>query len=282
MKKVFGVFVLGLIVVSMCMSFVSAGAIANMRGTVSELYADAVEPLLKWAVGDTEGSPELFLSKVLIGIIIFCIVWVAVSKMPFFNDKGWSLWVVTIAVSLLSIRWIGDLQVLRTIILPYSVLGVALTSGLPFIIYFFVVKDWHRIPKRVAWIFFSVIFFSLWFIRSGQAVDVGPTTYSSVGGPIGAFAWIYLATAGAALLVILLDRKITKFLKRIELEEEASHRNTIAAGKVQDRINMLTARWEADKNAYVSEVDQRRIKHTPGYWADMKLLREEKAALLAA
>jgi len=213
MKKLFGVFVLGMLMLSMSLSFVSAGAVEQIQDGVQDVYS-VIEPALKFIVGDTENSPELFMAKILFLIIIFGVVWMALKKVSFFTENEWVLWTVTIAVSLLAIRWFGNEGVINSVILPYSVLGVALTAGLPFVVYFLVVKDLSKTMRKVAWIFFIVIFFSLWVMRSGESGEA----VGAVGGPVGAFAWIYLATAGLALIVLLADKTIQRTIKKSAAE----------------------------------------------------------------
>jgi len=263
MKKVLSIFALGLIMISMCMSFASAGIAENIQKGIEGTYT-ALEPTLRILIGGTQDSADIFLATLVLAIIIFSVVWVAIGRMKFFNDNDWAMWLVTLAVSLLSIRWITEVELIKTIILPYSTLGVALTAGIPFVIYFFVVKDFNSsLAKRVAWVFFAAIFIGLWFVRQDQ---------------IDEFNWIYLATAGAALLVILLDKKITKFLKTIEIEEEAALRNSHTQQNLKDLERKLRQRWEDDGPGYVSHYDKSKTSDR-GFLYDMKVIKDKIAKL---
>ncbi|MBU2576373.1 MAG: hypothetical protein KKF50_01490 [Nanoarchaeota archaeon] len=233
MKKLFGVFILGLLMFSMLASFVSAGAVAeSVKKGMTSAY-DVVKPALEFVTGENSDSPELFLAKILLVIIIFSIVWMALNKISFFSENEWSLWTVAIAISLLSIRWIGNASVVNTIILPYSALGVALTAGLPFVIYFLVVKDFNRTMRKLSWAFFIVIFVALWIMRSGdKAVEAG-----SIGGAIGPFAWIYLATAGLGLAVLLFDKTIQRIINKINIEGQMSYKDLERKHRLLDDLD---------------------------------------------
>ena len=235
----------------MCASFVSAGAVEGIQGGVRNVYT-AIDPFLRLLVGDTGLSTELFLAKVLLAIIIFGIVWMALNKISFFQEYAWVLWTVTIAVSLLAIRWIGDASVINTIILPYSALGVALTAGIPFVIYFLIVKDFQRTMRKLSWVFFSVIFFSLWVMRSGKVAE----GTSVIGGPVGAFSWIYLATAVLGLAVLTFDGTIQKILNKIEIEKQMSYKDLERKHRLLDELDETRELKSKliSRNAKISEI----------------------------
>jgi len=247
MKKLFGVFILGLLMFSMCASFVSADAVENIQDGVKSAYS-VVEPALKFIVGDTGESPELFLAKILFLIIIFSIVWMALKKISFFSENEWSLWIVTIAVSLLAIRWLGNESVINTVILPYSALGVALTAGIPFVVYFLVVKDFNKTMRKLAWIFFIVIFVALWIMRSGKNAEAA----GAIGGAIGPFVWIYLATAGLGVAVLLFDGTIQKIMNKASIERlDATHRRRLV-NELKKDIEDINERYRKDGDDYES------------------------------
>lgn len=62
--------------------------------------------------------------------------------------------------------------------------------------------------RKVAWIFFIVIFIGLFFARRAD----------TIGGPIGDFAYIYLVTAGLAFLVLFADKTIQRTIKKSAVE----------------------------------------------------------------
>lgn len=212
MKKMLGVFVLGIFLFSM-IGIVSAGPVEAIQDFAEGAYS-LLEPVLKIVVGETasvtDKNADLFLVKILFLIIIFSIVWKGLERISFFEETTWMLWVVSVGVSVLSVRWFGGNDLVQTILLPYSALGVTLTAGLPFILYFFIVKDFKTTMRKVSWIFFIVVFIGLWVVRSGDDINASVK--------LGGFAYIYLATAGLALVVLLADKTIQRTIKKSQAD----------------------------------------------------------------
>lgn len=245
MKKVFGVFVLVLLVFSMCASFVSAAngeAFKPVQEVVNGVYK-TVEPLLRAVIGDQADTPEMFLAKILLLIIILSVVWMAVNKIPFFPDNGWVVGGISVAVSLLSVRWFGNVNVIQSVILPYSALGIALTAGFPFILWFLIVKDLNRTARKISWIFFIMVFLGLWIMRAGES-------------GVGNFAWIYLATAAAGLAVLGFDGTITKVLNKIKIEKGMSYKDLERKHRLLDELESLQ---DLKAKMISRDVDQHKI-----------------------
>ncbi|MCK5449984.1 hypothetical protein KAI32_03905 [Candidatus Pacearchaeota archaeon] len=206
MKKEFGIFILGMVLVFMGVGFVSAGISEDIREVIEGTY-NIFQPFLEQIVGDASGS-EVFLAKVLFLIIIFAIVWKSLEKITFFNDTNsqWVLWTVSIAVSIVSVRWFGDIEIVKAVLLPYSALGITLTAAIPFVLYFLIVGDFKKTSRKVSWILFIVVFIGLWYSRTESS-------------RVGDFAYIYLITAGLAFLVLSFDGTIQKWKLQMHVEK---------------------------------------------------------------
>jgi drug/metabolite transporter (DMT)-like permease len=152
-------------------------------------------------LGDVQGNgkqgPTFYLlAKLLFFILIGAIVLSVAELLPFIRDSEhkWMKWVITLIFCILSVRYL-DVNMVSAIILPYSAVAVALTAILPFVIYFFAVYNGtkSRTFRRLAWLFFAAIFTVLWTVRFDE---------------LGSSAWIYVATAGAALIMFVFDGTI--------------------------------------------------------------------------
>ena len=149
------------------------------------------------------GSTEYMFERVLFLIIIISLVYIALGQIPIFEDENGKVKttrkIITAAVSLLSVRYMAETEWIKSIMLPYTVLGVALTAFLPLIIYFFFVTKGmeHSSPtlRKTMWIFFIVIFMGVWASRYGE---------------LGELSWIYFFTAVAALIFFFADGTIQK------------------------------------------------------------------------
>ncbi len=230
MKKLFGGFVLGIFIVSM-FGFVSAGpGLDSAVGDIQEVGKSVFElfrPLLEGIVGETVDG-ETFLAKILFLVIIFSIVWVSLGKVSFFNENTWVLATVGTAASILAIRWFGSSEIVQTAILPYSVLGIAISSGIPFILFYFIVNDFEKTMRKVSWIFFSVVFVGLWFSRYED---------------LGSFGYIYLVTAGLGLAMLAFDGTLQKIKSKAKTERVRSATTSRLVDKLHDELKDADNRY---------------------------------------
>ncbi len=183
------------------LSLVSAGPVSDAVNNGINGLVEVFKPIIEFLVGETaEGSGDVsraFLGKLLIMILMFSVVYVAISNVPIFanTNNSWTLWTISIVISILGVRFLTP-ELINTVILPNSTLGIALTAGLPFVVYFFVVHGFPPMARRIAWIFFGVVFLALWTIRLEELGDV---------------VWIYPITAFAAFLMFVADGAIQRW-----------------------------------------------------------------------
>jgi hypothetical protein len=216
--------IFGMLIISVGFGLVSAGPtdklIEGARG-LGESVFELTRPLLEIIVGETANG-ETFFAKILFLIIIFVIVLRVIGKIDFFQENGWVLWTVSVAVSILSIRWFGNSEVIRSVILPYSVFGIVVSAGLPFVLAFLIIEDLRKTMRKFAWIFFAVIFIGLWFSRSDE---------------IGNFGWIYLMTAVLAIVMIIIDGTIQRLWKKMKFESKFSYAKMERVQRLRDDID---------------------------------------------
>lgn len=200
MKKLISFSILALF----CVSFVSAyyggyydDPISGFgRGVeqVIELVERTAGPLFAVIFG---GDWNFLFEKVIFFAIILSIVYVVCTRIEIIKDNKVVVWIISISVSVLSTRFLVETDLVMNMILPYTVLGVAITALLPLVIYFIFVQsfDSSSTLRKVLWIFFIVAFFGIWASR-----------YESVG----SLSWIYFFTAVLALIFLLADGTIRR------------------------------------------------------------------------
>lgn len=121
-----------------------------------------LEPILIALFGGQDYTGYLLFEKLLLFFLVTIFSYLALSNFPFFEDKNKYLAkLVAIIVALLGIRNLDYLW-LNTIFTQYSVLFIAIAGILPFVIYWFFLRDFDSIVRKVGWVFFSVIYFGLW------------------------------------------------------------------------------------------------------------------------
>jgi hypothetical protein len=241
MKKLLGGFVFGLFLISM-FGFVSSGpgldsAVGEIQGVGKSIF-EVFRPLLEGIVGETVNG-ETFLAKILFLVIIFSIIWVSLEKVSFFRENTWTLVTVGAAASILAIRWFGSSEIVQTAILPYSVLGIAISSGIPFVLFYFIVADLTKVMRKVSWIFFSVVFVGLWFSR-----------YEDLGN----FGYIYLITAGLGLAMLAFDGTLQKIKNKARTQRIRSATNSKLIDRLHDDLG------DADKRFSEGTIDSKEHK----------------------
>jgi hypothetical protein len=246
MKKMFGVFIFGILLVSM-MGIASAGPVEDfVKGvnTVGDGIFNILKPVLEILTGesaDTGIAGEDFLAKALFLVIIFTIIWLTLSKVDFFNENNWVLWVISLSASILAIRWLGGSGVIKTIILPYSALGIAITAGLPLVLAFLIIENnFNKTMRKFSWIFFMVIFIGLWFTRYEEITKMAN----------GGFVYTYLIVAMLAFIIMIMDGTVQRWLNKTRRERGQLPEIRKQIIKLEDEKEILNARYTKMGDAY--------------------------------
>jgi diacylglycerol kinase len=250
MKK--GVFIIAIALAFLSISFIFAqqqrsGDIGDLIKSGIEMVVDAIAPFASYLFGDISGSKDfssgsLLFAKVLFFIILLSVIWLSLEKVDFFSDFPWAHWLISIIVSILAVRYLSDQSWMLAILFPYGTLGIAILAGLPFVIYFFVVnvgmKNSIPLMRRIAWIFFAVIFIGLWLTRdTGQGI------------------WLYPITALAAIVMASIDGSIQRFFRKMKLERIGKRSIEEAETEILARLHKLD---EAKK--YMDHAEYKRRK----------------------
>ena len=201
MKKILFVFLISLILFS---NFVSAFNfdLKNIFEQSVQGVQDASQILIAPFFG---GEDNLLFEKILLFLIIVSIIKVTLAKTNIFGDDNRLGILVAFAVALLATRFLSDIQTVQNVLLPYSILGIAISAAIPLIIFFYFIQSFESsIIRKVGWIFFVVIFIGLWNMRADE---------------LGNLAWIYLITGVIAFFFMLFDGTIRRALINQEWEQ---------------------------------------------------------------
>lgn len=211
-KIIFSILMFSLLMIN----FVSAISLYEGIVQVKDSSAMILGPVVEFLLGDISGG--LLLTKILIFIIIILLAWIGIQKINLFNDYPKISKIVVIAFSLLAMKGIGSSETINIILLPYTVTGVALSAGIPFILYFTIVNvglsEQPDSVRRIAWIFFGVIFAGLLASRIG---GIGNIFLPSEWG----IYWIYIITIIIAFTMAFLDGTIRGFFAKVEAKKLA-------------------------------------------------------------
>jgi len=276
------VFILGLILL-LSIGFVAAqqgagggqGPWTDLSEWINKGF-DAIQPVLNVLLGDKAPSSfdknistsSEYLARIMFFFVVFSLIYLAISRMPFLEDNDAIKWVLTIAVTILATRWLAGSMggtLVRTLLLPYDTLGLSLAAFLPLIIYFvfldigFIGKE-NRVIRRGGWIFFLVIFVFLWITRAPEIV----TDASNYAG------MIYPVSAGICFLFFLLDGTIQRQLYKIRL----SKNKTASAQNLLDHLETKKEQLENSLEDAVTKGNDDKAKR-----AKKRLLKLDKKIL---
>jgi len=256
MKKSFIVSFFSLLISPLVSAAYQTNDLASGLGTGMKQLIDIIEstlgPFFSVILG---GTPDLLFEKILILAVILAVIYLVISKLDIFKDNKVVIWIVSISVSLLSTRFMsGDL--LRTILLPYSVLGVSISAVLPTLIYFKFVQEFEdsSTVRKMLWIFYMVAFIVIWSIR-----------YDSLGG----ISWIYMASAIAAFFFFLFDGTI----RNIIVKQEGKDMKITNKGQHLGELRKQLTELRKNQNNYSPSVLKKLEKR---YLDSIKRIEKEK------
>ena len=152
MKKVFVIFVLLLMfstTLVAAQSYYRGNNLGDNLGYGMEQLIDTVQemfyPLFSIILG---GYGDYMFERILFLFILVALIYVVTSRIDIFKKNRMVVWVVTVSISLLATRFLTESDLISTMLLPYSVLGVALTAVLPLLIYFSFVESLSLFSSR--------------------------------------------------------------------------------------------------------------------------------------
>jgi len=237
---------LGLLLISIfTLNFVSADLTQDLGRGFQEVYkiidiliTNFITPFVQLVLtsGTESISGDMLFAKLLFLLIVLGFVHMSLDKANLFPDKKGLHWIIVIVIAILSTRYLGSEALIQTIILPYSVLGIAISAGIPFIIYFLFIEVGFKnsndndfsILRKGAWVLFIVVFIGLWYARRPVIEQAG--SYAG---------WIYPITILASVLVLLFDGTIQRVWLKAELNKTISSMASRTAREMKRELNNL-------------------------------------------
>lgn len=220
------------------------GSIDLRQGSyqVIQWVQDFAAPFFEILIGDYSSS-EFFFAKSLLLILIFVIVFAILKKSGFLGLERKSGIIFTIAavVSILAIRFLPDNSLINGILLPYSTLGIAITTFLPLLIYFFFIHE--SVPghagRRMGWALYAIIFIALW---NSQDVNLSDTSN-----------WIYITGIGLVILFFIFDSKFHEYFALGDFRRAKKETNNAQEVK-------LLSQWDEAKKVYDAHPNNKAAK----------------------
>jgi len=237
MKKRYELFVLAILFSIFLLNFVSAyyySSFFDLRQGSEQVIQWAIdfgEPFLRVFLGGDDWSSYLLFEKFLLFILFASIVFLSIRKVSIFEDNRGVIWIVTLVVPLLGVRYL-DFEWINTVILQYQVLGIALTGILPFIIYLFFLHNISesQTVRKIGWIFFIVVYFGLWSTSQNE-------NYSE----------IYFWTMIISLVFLLLDGTIHRYFMMEKFKHGERMNLDLYLARIDEKIGLIANSNLSDK-----------------------------------
>jgi hypothetical protein len=237
MKKVQGFGIIFLLVFSLILSMnlVSAKSFATPVNKFIEDATDTLKPIFTQLLGkdkkssDDVNSQYLF-ARVLLFFVILGIIWTALNGISYFEERKAIVFLISAAMSIISMRAIVTPDMIETIMLPTNALGVSLSVAIPFVVCAFLIEskqglgDWPRAARNTAWILFIIVMMGLWFVRYDSLTEAGKDPFTM---------YIYPVAAGVAFLFILFDGSFQHWRATIYAKKAGD-------GAIKEEIKELT------------------------------------------
>jgi len=224
------------------MPLISAYGYIDLRQGSEQLLqwtTDVLSPIFQVILGDYSSS-EFFFAKCLLFILLLVIITFVLNKAKIFgslDEHPGVIYIIAIAVSILAIRFLPDNSLINGILLPYSTLGIALTTFLPLLIYFFFINNANigHFGRRAGWVLYGIIFLALWL---SQNPNTSKTT-----------DWIYWCSLGFVIASFFFDSAIHRYFNLNEYHRFKRRTNVSHINDLKLRIAELKAQpdWQTDK-----------------------------------
>ena len=222
----------------MAQSYYSGNNLGDNLGYGMEQLIETVQemfyPLFSIVLG---GYGDYMFERILFLFILVAILYIVLSRMEVFKKNRMVIWVITISISLLATRYMTESDLIQTMLLPYSVLGVTLTAVLPILIYFFFVESFSdsTTVRKMLWIFYIIVFIGLWASRYDE---------------LGQMSWIYMLSAIAALMFLLFDGTIRRAIWKQKEKDKDLERNTNLVVEIRKQLRELNLNY---KDGFMTE-----------------------------
>ena len=179
-------------------------------------------PVFEIIIGDYSGS-EFFFAKVALLILLFVIIFTILRRVPLFEERRQKpvAFIVAVIVSVLAVRFISENQLILGVLLPYGVLGVALTTVLPFLLFFYLVHAMGAgyVARRALWVFFIIVFGLLWASRYAELPVISNQIYM----------WTFIVMVAA----LIFDKGIHRYFGMHEINKFLRKSNQKTAADLQ-------------------------------------------------
>lgn len=240
-----------IIVFLLAMPLVSAAWYGTL-GTAAEQFLFSLQeflgPLFE-ALLNTSQFDEFFFYKLLLFFLMIFVVYLALKNVPIFKDNTKIARFVAIIIALIAARYLTEIDLIETILISYGTLAVALTTILPFLVYFFFVHNAVKsgVGRRLAWIFYMIVLLGLWINRYDAIGDAGN--------------FIYFGIFVAAILLLVFDKKVREYFVIAEMQKTHNEIRDEHISRAWRDYHMHLDTWRQTGSKNALNAAKRQLEH---------------------
>jgi hypothetical protein len=231
-KKKAGVFIICFLTLSLVIAgrFDIADAGENISQALDNVL-NILAPFFEKIIGEYSSS-EFFFSKILLLIFLIIIIRSALTKVPIGDNNNIVKLILSILISILSIRFINQNGLFEALFLQYGAVGIGVTTIFLMTIVFYTI---HKMKlgtygRKVSWAIFIIILTGLWISISSDI----PTAAN----------FIYGFSILTSILMIPFDKQIHSYLGVSHLHIFMKKANREAILRAKERILKLNERLD--------------------------------------
>ena len=179
---------------------------------------------------NTSAYEDFFFAKCLLLILLFVVIVFVIDKAEIFGKvkrKPFVIYTISAIVSILGMRYLPESDLIKGILLPYSALGIAITTFLPLVIYFFFIHNsgFEHFGRRAGWALYGIIFLALWW---SKGIDLSGTS-----------SWIYWGAIVFVLLSFIFDTSIHKYFQLSDFRRFTKESKFWTKLEIKDKMEKL-------------------------------------------
>ncbi len=188
-------------------------------------------PFLEKIIGDYNDS-EFFFGKVLVLILLILIIKNILDRTPIGEDNKKISFLVALIVSILAVRFMNQNNFFEAILIQYGVLGIAITTILPMVIFFYFIHNTKvgTYGRKLFWAIYAITLGAIWISKSAEIPEVAN--------------WIYTLSFLAAIIFIFFDKSIHSYFGITDFKRFEKKQNREAILRAKERIAKLNERLD--------------------------------------
>jgi len=187
---------------------VHADAAATIRNTIGDIQSSA-GPLFQAILGDKLTTENLFTS-ILFFLLLYIVLFSILGKIDLFSDKRGVQIILSLAISILSIRFIINEGYLYDLLLGYGTLGTAIITLFPFMLFFWFLyhSNVGSMGRRLGWSIFVMTYIILGY---GNNESVGGFIITRGGFTSDLGQALFIGTIIMGIVALLFDGAIQHY-----------------------------------------------------------------------